>query len=173
MTVYADYDAGEQQLLRSSLQAAAVAVSAASLGRREETSSEGFAAASFILASGPKHVDNTLVMSLLVELERRLDEDQPFPDFLEAATAAGAEDRAMATLRDVAAMLDTRSTPIEAEGFKQWLLEIAMEVARAGKEDQGFLGTGGVLVNDAERAALRRIGEALGLDEGTPHPRGE
>jgi hypothetical protein len=37
-------------------------------------------------------------------------------------------------------------------------------VARAGKEDQGFLGRGGVLVNDAERAALASIAQTLGLE---------
>jgi hypothetical protein len=33
----------------------------------------------------------------------------------------------------------------------------------AGKEDQGFLGRGGVKVNDAEESALRDIAEALGI----------
>ena len=35
--------------------------------------------------------------------------------------------------------------------------------AAAGKEDQGFLGRGGVEINDAERAALREIAGVLGV----------
>ena len=66
MTIYTDYTADEQQLLRKSLQAAAVAVSAASPGRKEETASEGYAAASFILGSRPEYVANTLVTSIIV-----------------------------------------------------------------------------------------------------------
>ena len=57
-----------------------------------------------------------------------------------------------------------RPTPDEAAGYKGWLLEIAGAVARAGKEDQGFLGHGGVMVNDAERQALAAIARTLGLE---------
>ena len=164
MTIYADYTADEQLLLRKSLQSAAVAISAASPGRKEETVSEGFAAASLILDSGPDHVRNTLVMSMIEELKRRGSEGHAFPDFVEAAGAAGALDDAMATLRAVAALLDAKSTPDEAADYKRWLLDIARATAQAGKEHQGFLGTGGVLVDDAERAAYASIGEALGVE---------
>jgi hypothetical protein len=163
MTIYADYTADEQQLLRSSLQAAAVAVSASSLGRKEETGSEGFAAASYILDGASAHVDNTLITSVIVELQRRLATGHPFPDFVAVASAQGARERALETLGELASLLETRAAPPEADGYKRWLLGIAQEVAAAGKEDQGFLGTGGVLVNDAERAALRQISDVLGV----------
>ncbi len=163
MTVYADYTPEEQQILRSSLQAAAVAVSASSLGRKEETGSEGFAAASSILDGAPAHVDNTLITSVIVELQRRLATEQPFPDFVAVASAQGAREGAFETLGELASLLEAKSAPPEADGYKRWLLGIAREVAAAGKEDQGFLGTGGVLVNDAERAALRQISEVLGV----------
>jgi hypothetical protein len=165
MTVYADYDAEEQRILRSSLQAAAVAVSAASLGRKEEISSEGFAAASYILDSGPAHVDNTLITSLIVELQRRLEVEQPFPDYVAAATAEGSRERAIESLRALVNLLDARSTAVESDAYKRWLLGLAETVAVAGKEDQGFLGMGGVLVNDAERAALRELAGVLGIDD--------
>lgn len=168
MTVYADYDADEQRLLRSSLQAAAVAVSAASLGRKEEISSEGFAAAEYILGSGPAHVENTLITSLIMELERRLAEEQPFPDYIAVATAEGARDRAQEMLRALVFLLDAKAPPAEADGFKRWLLGLADVVARAGKEDQGFLGSGGVLVNDAEREALQRLADVLGVVDAPP-----
>lgn len=163
MTIYADYDAEEQQLLRASLQATAIAVSAASLGRKEEISSEGFAAASYILESAPGHVENTLITSLIMELERRLAKEQPFPDYIDAATSDGARDRALGTLGELVALLDARSTSAEAGGYKRWLLGLADTVAKAGKEDQGFLGRGGVMVNDAERAALGQLAEVLGV----------
>jgi hypothetical protein len=67
-------------------------------------------------------------------------------------------------LRRVTALLDEKATPDEAAGYKRWLMDIARTVAEAGKEDQGFLGRGGVLINDAERAALQGVAEALGLD---------
>ena len=67
MTVLADYTDEEQELLRSAIRAAAVAVSAVSLGREEETVSEGFAAADLVLKSQPDFVGNTLVTSIIAE----------------------------------------------------------------------------------------------------------
>lgn len=164
MTIYADYTADEQQLLRDSLLAAAVAISAVSLGRKEETVSEGFAAASFILGSGPDHVRDTLATSMIEELKRRASEDQVFPDYVKVASAQGALESAMTTLRAVAKLLDAKATPDEAADYKRWLLGIARTTAQAGKEHQGFLGTGGVLVDDAEREAYAAIGEVLSLE---------
>jgi hypothetical protein len=164
MTVYNDYTNDEQQLLRSSLAAAAVAVSAASPGRKEETVSEGFAAASLVLGSGPAYVDNTLVGSVIVDLEARLQHDQPFRNYADLASGPGAEEAAMKTLRSVVSLLDAKATPDESAGYKAWLMTIAQTVAGAGKEDQGFLGRGGVMVNDAERAALGQIAGVLGIE---------
>lgn len=60
--------------------------------------------------------------------------------------------------------VDTGAMPEEAAAYKAWLLGIAAAVAAAGNEDQGFLGRGGVMVNDAERAALRELAAVLGLE---------
>ena len=167
MTVYADLSPDEQQQLRVGLQAAAVAISAASPGRAEETVSEGVAAAEFILGSGPDYVANTLVTSVLMELQQRLKSEQPFPDYVAVASAPSAYDHALEALRTVASLLDRRATPEEASGFKGWLLRLATVVARAGKEDQGFLGRGGVEVNAKERAALAEIASVLGIEAPT------
>ena len=164
VTIYADYTPEEQQQLRASLAAAAVAVSAASPGRKEETVSEGVAAARVILESGPDYVANTLVTSVIREVERRVKTEQPVPDFVEAASAVGARETALEALRAVASLLASRSTPEEAAGYKTWLMRIAAATAEAGKEDQGFLGRGGVQVNKVEQAALREIAAVLELD---------
>ena len=170
MSIYAEYTDDEQRLLRASLQAAAVAVSAASPGRPEETVSEGYAAARLILESGPDYVGNTLVTSMIREVERRLKTEQPFPDFVEVAAADGALDAALAALRSVSMLLAQKTSPEEAAGFKDWLLRIARATAEAGMEDQGFLGRGGVHVNAAEQAALREIEVALGVESAPATP---
>ena len=72
MTVYSEFPDEEQRLLRASLAAAAVAVSVASPGRQEETVSEGFAAASFVLDSRADYVGNPLVSSVILALEERV-----------------------------------------------------------------------------------------------------
>lgn len=163
MTVYSEFTDEEQRLLRASLEAAAVAVSAASPGRKEETVSEGFAAASFVLGSRGDYVTNPLVGSVILALEARVRAEQHIPDYLEVASAAGAREWAMDTLRSVVVLLDARATPDEAAGYREWLMGVASTVAAAGKEDQGFLGRGGVAVNETERAALAEIADVLGL----------
>jgi hypothetical protein len=168
MTLYGDLTPDEQALLRRGLQAVAVAVSAASPGRPEETVSEGFAAARFILDRRPEDAAIPLVSSLILELEEEVREDRDFPDYLAAATAEGARARALETLRELAALLDARVPPQEAAATKAWFMRIAQAVAAAGKEDQGFLGRGGVLINEAEREELREIADILGIATEAP-----
>jgi hypothetical protein len=163
MTVLADLAEEEQRLLLSSLEAAAVVVSTASPGRKEETASEGFAVAEYILESQAAYVANPLVSSTILEIRERARSEERFPDYLEIATAPGAREEAIHILKALVALLDGRATPEEAAGFKEWLMHIATRAAEAGKEDQGFLGRGGVMVNDAERAALAEVATLLGV----------
>ena len=65
------------------------------------------------------------------------------------------------TLRQARALVDAKA-PDDAAAFKGWLREISQHVAEASKEG-GFLGIGGVLVSDAEKATLTEISSALGL----------
>jgi len=163
MTVYDDLSPDEQQLLRASIEATAVAISSASPGRKEETVSEGFAAASFVLGSGAEYVGHPLVGSVIVALEARLKMELPFPDYVEMASAPGAHEWAIETLRSAVVLLDEKAEPADAAAYKDWLMRIASIVAEAGKEDQGFLGRGGVNVNEAERAALQEVASVLGM----------
>ena len=111
-----------------------------------------------------KYVGNTLVTSIVVWLQQQLETDHVFADYLEVASAPGAYDEAIIVLGRAATLVDAKATPEEAAGYKRWLLRIAQTVAEAGKEDQGFLGRGGVKVNDQERSALGSIAATLGLE---------
>jgi hypothetical protein len=65
------------------------------------------------------------------------------------------------TLRQARALVDSKA-PDDAAAFKGWLRETSQHAAEASKEG-GFLGIGGVLVSDAEKATLTEISSALGL----------
>jgi hypothetical protein len=168
MLVYRDFTDDEQVLLRRSLLAAAIAVSAASRGREEETVSEGFAAASFILERRDDYVRSPLITSVIAWLQEQADAEQAFPDYVKVARDPDAQAQALETLQGVSALLDARVDPAEAAAYKGWLMSIAVEVAGAGKEDQGFLGMGGVAVNDKERQALAAIASVLRVPPGPP-----
>jgi len=163
MTVYGDLRPEEQRLLTDALRAASVVIAVASPGRKEETASEGFGAAAFILDSRAAQVANPLVSSIILALDQAARTEGRFPDFLGLVGAPDARARSLQVLHQAAALADAIATPEEAAGYKRWLLDIAAVTAQAGKEEQGFLGRGGVLVNEAERAALDDVAEALGL----------
>ena len=71
------------------------------------------------------------------------------------------KDKAVAAVRDAAAVLDAKA-PGDAAAFKTWLRHISQAVAEASSEG-GFLGFGGVQVSNAEKATLEEISGALGL----------
>jgi hypothetical protein len=50
--------------------------------------------------------------------------------------------------------------PDEADGYKRWVYRAAKNSAEAAKEG-GFLGIGGVIINEAETEALKEIAGAL------------
>lgn len=164
MTLLGEFDPDDQLLLMQGLEAAAVLISTASPGRTEETVSEGFAMADFVLKSEPDHIAHPLLMSIIQRLKDRSADRGSFPDYGKVVAAPGARERALGILRSVVTVVDAGATPDEASAYRAWLLGIATVVAEAGKEDQGFLGRGGVMVNDAERAALRELAAVLGLE---------
>jgi hypothetical protein len=80
---------------------------------------------------------------------------------LSGSRPAEVRDKAIESLRQVAALLDAKA-PGDAAAFKAWLQSIGQHVAEASKEG-GFLGFGGVQVSDAEKATLAEISQALKL----------
>ncbi len=164
MTLIGEFDRADQLLLMQGLEAAAVLISTASLGRKEETASEGIAMASYVLDSARDQAAHPLLTSIIQALEDRAAGGGAFPDYGKVVAAPDARDRALGIVRSAVAAVGARATSDEASAYRAWLLGIATVVAKAGKEDQGFLGSGGVMVNDAERAALTELAGMLGLE---------
>jgi hypothetical protein len=79
---------------------------------------------------------------------------------LSGSKPAEVRDKAVAGLRQVAALVDAKA-PADASAFRSWLQSIAQQVAEASKEG-GFLGFGGVQVSESEKATLAEISSALG-----------
>jgi hypothetical protein len=66
-------------------------------------------------------------------------------------------------IRSAVELLESKgATADEVDAYKDFTLTVANQAAEADKSG-GFLGVGGERVSDAERAALDRIREALGL----------
>jgi hypothetical protein len=163
MSVLTDYTSEEQVLLMQGPRLGAIVVSAASPGRAADTESEGFAAIQYAMSSHGEFLDNTLIGSILYELDRLAKSDQRFAPYGKLAAAPGAGGHALAQLGQIADLLDRKSSPAEATGYKQWVLNAATAASQAAKEGGNFLGRGAVTVSDAEEAALAEIAASLRL----------
>ena len=76
-------------------------------------------------------------------------------------TASDAEKQAIAHFNQVSSILMAKVPVVQAEEFKQWILAIATQVAKAVKEEGGVFGLGGERVSRPESGALSSIGKAL------------
>jgi hypothetical protein len=72
------------------------------------------------------------------------------------------QDAATEILRRTSELLSKKATTEEATELKQWLATIAQKTAEATKEG-GFLGFGGTLVTEEEKAAVAKVNSTLGL----------
>jgi hypothetical protein len=61
-----------------------------------------------------------------------------------------------------AAAIVSQKSPDEADEYNRWLVSLARKTAEASKEG-GFLGIGGTLVSDSEKAAVDELVAALGV----------
>lgn len=154
----------EWQLLMESVMATGVAVSAAApsglLGMLKESIAS---ARTLIEAKGEPHT-NALIKALVADLETAEGRDNTRTALRKSlANAKKPEEfgaRSIETLRRASALLDAKA-PQDAEAVKAWLRRISQSVAEAAREG-GFLGVGGVAVNEQERTALSSISNALG-----------
>lgn len=78
------------------------------------------------------------------------------------ASPTAIQDAATEILRRTSELLGNKATPEEAAEIKQWLANIAKAAAEATKEG-GFLGFGGTLVTEEEKAAVAKVGSTLGV----------
>jgi len=143
---------------------AGIAVSAADPSGLWGTLKEFFANSAALNASKLDPDSNDLVKAVIAELEtegaRSGLQKALRKRFADAENPADCLQRALASLREISAILDARA-PGDAAGFKAWLRGISRNVAEASREG-GFFGFGGVQVSDAEGAALDDIAKALG-----------
>jgi hypothetical protein len=155
-----DFAPEEWQLLFTAAPMTGLAITAASpsgpFGVLKEMFSVGLAMGEAVSKPSP----NPLVQAIADDLKARATKPEK-PKGVKNVEEARA--LALERLRQVKELLARKAPPDVADGFKRWLLEVAHRVAEASNEG-GFLGFGGEKVSDAERAALRDIAAALGVD---------
>ncbi len=148
MSTKADFSVDEWDLLRSSPLMASIIVVAASPSGPIGLVQESTAAGRIILEAA-----TTAQTPLLKILAEDLGASMSIPKPPAGATPAHVQEAAAEILRRTSDLLAQKATPEEATEYKQWLAKVAQATAEASKEG-GFLGVGGTLVSDEEKAAL-------------------
>jgi hypothetical protein len=157
MSGKADFSVDEWDLLRSAPLMASVLIVAASPSGPLGIVKESAAAGRMILQAGST-AQTPLLKTLAEDLRAKMSIPTPpagaMPVQIQAASAE--------ILKRTSDLLAQKATPEEATEFKEWLVKVAQATAEATKEG-GFLGFGGTLVSEEEKAALVTVHQALGL----------
>jgi hypothetical protein len=126
---------------------------------------EAFALASGVIGAKSGYEGNELITALIEG--RMKDGDRSEVEQLSTNPYRGQppEEIAAAAVekcKQVATLLDTKSTPTESDQFKSWSIAVGEKVANAAKEG-GFLGIGGERVSESEKEVLTAVAAALGV----------
>jgi hypothetical protein len=157
MSTKADFSVDEWDLLRSSPLMASLLVVAASPSGPVGLIQESTAAGKMILQAAST-AQTPLLKALAEDLTQKISIPKPPP----GATPEQIQAAAAEILKRTSDLLAQKATPEETTELKQWLAKVAQATAEATKEG-GFLGFGGTLVSDQEKAALSTVNSTLGL----------
>jgi len=164
MTTKADYTAEEWHVIMQSPMAAGLVVIYADPSNPVGLAQETFAVSKMMAQQAGAPVSNSLISAVAQEIkdsEGRKATQPPKPAKGSDLTAAKAQ--ALGTLQQLNELLAAKAPPEEADGFKQWIVATAKQVAGAAKEG-GFLGIGGTPVTPAETAAVADVARTLGVE---------
>jgi hypothetical protein len=160
----ANFTADEWSQIVRSVMTAGLAVSAAEPSGLFGMLKEGMASARTLLEAKSNPSTDELIKAVVADLETsdgRTAARDGLKSLFEGSKPAEIKSKSIATLRQVSTVLDQKA-PADSVAFKSWLLHIAQSVAESSKEG-GFLGFGGVVVSEAEKATVADISTALGI----------
>lgn len=158
MTRMDDFSEEDRQLLRWAPVAVISAIIGSSPGGPVSIMQETGAAVKFFEQTAESHRNNPLIAEALIALKDRFD-----TYFQKPQEGAAKEinffdlgkdpERALDICRETNMLIAASADAADAEEYRRWLVALADSVAKGAKEG-GFLGIGGELVNDKERAMI-------------------
>lgn len=150
MTGKSDFTDEQWELLREAPTSAGMIVVTAQGGG---TIRESFAMAKAYTEARQQHGESRLLDELVAE--------KPKVDRTRSHSVDELRQHGLGQLRDAAALLESKATADELEGYRRFVLAICDKVASAHRE-------GDVSVSPAERAAIDEISAALGGSTAPP-----
>ena len=150
MTGKSDFTAEEWELILSAPPSAGLIVATA---QRGGTFRESFSIAKTYAEARKDHGDSELLDEIVSA--------KPEMDHTRYHSKEELEQALLQRIRDVVALVEGKATPEEAEEYRRFIVSLAERVAEAHKE--GVLGLTGDRVSEAEREAIEKIKEAVGV----------
>ena len=161
MSTKSEYTDEEWTLLLRTPAMAGLAVVTAAPSGPNAVFKERSAMGQWILDAGEKAPAESLLAALVADIRAIAEKKLPAPQD-EKIPAAEFKSRTIESLKKAVAILAPKATPSETEAYKQWILDVATNIAKAAKEGT-ILGFGGTLISDSERGIVREIADALGM----------
>jgi hypothetical protein len=159
MTTKADFNEEEWARLGRAPLVAGMAISLADPGGPIEAIKESNAALKTVVEAAQGSGHGELVQAVAADFaERARKRQNPMAGFKPKGANAGEE--ILDELRAVNALLVEKTTPEEADQFRDWLKTAAQRTATAAKEG-GFLGFRAELVSEREQERLDRLAEVF------------
>jgi hypothetical protein len=150
MTGKSDFTAEEWEQVLSAPPSAGLIVATA---QRGGTFRESFSIAKAYAEARKDHGDSELLDEIVSA--------KPEMDHTRYHSKEELEQALLQRIRDAVALVEGKATPEEAEEYRRFIVSLAERVAEAHKE--GVLGLTGDRVSDAERQAIAKIEEAVGV----------
>jgi hypothetical protein len=161
----------EEQVLLSSLPAIFGSAMTFAADSGLATIKEMISSSRTMLAGTKKFAANEIISGILPSMQSMQDAMAEAKDLraklqahLAAQNVSNKEQMAKLVIDDaqkINDLLATKSTPDEADQYKNWVLDIAEEVAKSASEG-GFLGFGGTQISDGEKALFAEMAATLG-----------
>jgi hypothetical protein len=164
MTTKSDFTDEEWARLERAPVVAGMAISLADPGGPIEAFKETSASLRTVLETARANVQSELVASVAGAVaEKARQRQSPLGDF--RPKGAKAREQILEELSAVNELVSRKSTPKEAEEFREWLLTAARRAAEAAKEG-GFLGFKAERVSEGEQRMLEQLREVLSAPTG-------
>jgi hypothetical protein len=162
MTTKADFTEEEWARLARAPLVAGMAISLADPGGPVEAIKESSAAIRTVLEAAQGGDHGEFVQALAQDVaEKARHRQNPMAGF--RPRGADAREQILDELRAVNALLLEKTTPEEADQFREWLKTAAQRAATAAKEG-GFLGFHAERVSEGEQRMLDKLGEVFGAN---------
>lgn len=162
MAKKADFTAEEWQLLLGTPQIASLYLALASPSGPLGLAQEMVASTRGIIEAIQSSSGNELIDAVAADFRERAEKRERMAPPLEPGRDPNEmKAQCLQTCRDAAALL-AQKAPADAEAYKQWVYQAALNSANAAREG-GFFGIGGEKVSEAEQTALQEIAAALAI----------